>query len=45
VEGTAAAAPLLTASEAVALAIPTLATILLGVYPAPLLDLLARILG
>ena len=39
------AARRLTGSEAMALAIPTLATAVMGVYPSPLLDLLARILG
>jgi len=35
----------LTGSEVAALAIPTLATIVLGVYPSPLLDLLSRVMG
>lgn len=44
-DGTEGAARRLTASEATALAITTLATVVLGIYPAPLLDLLARIMG
>jgi NADH-quinone oxidoreductase subunit N len=44
-DGVEAAARRLTVSEATALAIPTLATVVMGVYPAPLLDLLALILG
>lgn len=44
-DGAEAAARPLTVSEATALAIPTLATIVIGVYPSPLLDLLARIMG
>ena len=43
-DGTEAAARRLTVSEATALAIPTLVTVVLGVYPSPLLDLLARIM-
>jgi len=35
----------LTVPEAAALAIPALAMVFLGVYPSPLLDLLARIMG
>jgi len=44
-DGAEAAARALTGSEATALVIPTLATVVMGVYPSPLLDLLARILG
>ena len=44
-DGAEAAARRLTVSEATALTIPTLAMVVLGVYPSPLLDLLARILG
>ncbi|MDR3580546.1 MAG: NADH-quinone oxidoreductase subunit N [Oryzomonas sp.] len=45
VDGAEAAARRLTGSEALALAIPTLVTVVMGVYPSPLLDLLARIMG
>lgn len=44
-EGTEATARGLTVFEAMALAIPTLATIVMGIYPSLLLDLLTRIVG
>jgi len=44
IDGTEAEARWLTCSEAMALAIPAAAMVVMGVYPSPLLDLLARIL-
>jgi NADH-quinone oxidoreductase subunit N len=45
VDGAEAMARPLSIYEGIALAIPTLATVAMGVYPSPLLDLLTRILG